>query len=148
MIVFILLTIFPIIVALTIRGRYYIWAIVLSSLNILSILGVNWYIRNLESTNNCGPYAQSFVCQDLENKKAIYFITINILITVIAWYLAFKKRNSIDYSKNTLTAKQLNNSATKTQIKTKVLNATGWIIVVFVVMSVISLFLFIGGFGT
>ena len=120
MMIFLLVMIFfPLLVAVLLKSKYIYGVIALACVN-LAILAFD-YFKYMRPESRCISEGQ-FNCGD-HSITSLILITIIIIVSVVAWYLAFKQKDNISGLASNGLAK-------------KTLTAGGWIIVIFVVLTI------------
>jgi uncharacterized membrane protein len=90
-IILLVITIFPMITALILRGKYWLLALSLALINLISILAIKKYESGV-------------------SPRYLTFSTLNIIFACVIWYIAFRPKNVLDSNQNIGTKKMLSTS--------------------------------------
>lgn len=121
MIFLLVMIFFPLLVAVLMKSKY-IYSVVMLGCASIAILAFDYFKYMLpegrcidEGQYNCGDHSVT----------TLILITAIIMISVVAWYLAFKQKDNISGLASNGLAK-------------KTLTAGGWAIVIFVVLTIVG----------
>ena len=117
MIVFItVITLFPVIVTLLLRGKYSRVVIVLAILNLI-VFGTAYHSFGVHY---------------------LLVLTANIILAVIIWYLAFKRREDVLGASSPVTAAELSSQIRQQKGLRILLTSTGWLIVLVILLVIVG----------
>jgi hypothetical protein len=143
LIIIIIVSVFPALVSILLRGKYFKIALPLSVLNI--VIAVAAFLAIIEPSNRCRATNSSDlnnIWSKCDDHSWIYFLIslLNILVAIIIWYLAFKRNEDVPLTDNTtsepLVGSQLALQSNKEGLR-KFLSASGWLITLGIIIFVV-----------
>lgn len=122
----IILTLFPVITSLVLRGRFYKLVLGLGLAN--SAIAVVSFILTDLPTDKC-LVEGSYSCH-LSNKSYMIVATLNILASIVLWYMAFARaQTASNMTVNNLTGNQMSKFTSSGGTPRVILKGVGWLIV-------------------